>query len=374
MKKIVAIIVVIGVVALIIFTLFNNRAEMKKEARLNSNRAVPVAVATVSRHELNGQLTQAGLINANSDINIVSELQGRATAVLAQEGSYVSAGSTIVKVENKVPEANFLAAQNNYQKAQKDWKRSNELHKEGLISESDLESARQTFKAAEAQFVSAQYQYNSSEITSPISGIVTSIAVDVGTMLNPGMTVANVVDISKLKVVLNVAEQDAFRLKVGDQAEVETTIYPGVKFFGKIASISVKGDAAHTYPVKILIPNNKQHPLKSGMFGQITIKLGNQVGLAIPRTALVGSAANQQVFVVEGGKAILRDIQAGSEVGTNIVVLQGLREGEMVVVSGQQDLKDSMAVFIQNNVFSQNSVPDSNLQSQQAPKTSAQMP
>jgi RND family efflux transporter MFP subunit len=374
MKKIVAIIVVIGVVALIIFTLFNNRAEMKKEARLNSNRAVPVAVATVSRQELNGQLTQAGLINANSDINIVSELQGRATAVLVQEGSYVSAGSTIVKVENKVPEANFLAAQNNYQKAQKDWKRSNELHKEGLISESDLESARQTFKAAEAQFVSAQHQYNSSEITSPISGIVTSIAVDVGTMLNPGMTVANVVDISKLKVVLNVAEQDAFRLKVGDPAEVETTIYPGVKFFGKIASISVKGDAAHTYPVKILIPNNKQHPLKSGMFGQITIKLGNQVGLAIPRTALVGSAANQQVFVVEGGKAILRDIQAGSEVGTNIVVLQGLREGEMVVVSGQQDLKDSMAVFIQNNVLSQNSVADSDLQAQQAPKTSAHMP
>ncbi len=119
--------------------------------------------------------------------------------MLVQEGSYVTAGSTIVKVENQVPQANFLAAQNNYQKAKKDWDRSNELYKEGLIAENDLEIVRQTYKAAEAQFVSAQHEYNSSAIAAPISGIVTSVPVDVGTMLNPGMTVANVVDISKLK-------------------------------------------------------------------------------------------------------------------------------------------------------------------------------
>ena len=355
MKKVFFFIVVFGGIFLILFTLFKNRAEMKQEARNNGSRETPVAVATASEQNLNDQLIQTGLITASSDINIVSELQGKATAVLVQEGSYVKAGSTMIKVENQVPEANFLSAQNNYQKAQKDWERSNDLHKQGLISDIDLESARQTFKTAQAQFVSAQREYNNSSITSPISGIVTSIPVDVGTMLSPGMTVANVVDISKLKVVLNVAEQDAFRLKVGDQAEIETGIYPGVKFHGKIASISVKGDAAHTYPVKIMIPNNGEHPLKSGMFGQITIKLGNQTTLAIPRNAMVGSTENPQVFIVEDGKAKLRKIQIGSEIGTNITVLQGITAGEQVIVNGQEDLKDNSAVAIQNDIFGQSS-------------------
>ncbi len=353
MKKVVFFTIVFVGVFLILFTLFKNRAEMKQEARSNGNRATPVAVAVASEQNLNNQLTQTGLITASSDINIVSELQGKATAVLVQEGSYVKAGSTIIKVENQVPEANFLSAQNNYQKAQKDWERSNDLHKQGLISDIDLESARQTFKTAEAQFVSAQHEYNNSAITSPISGIITSIPVDVGTMLSPGMTVANVVDISKLKVVLNVAEQDAFRLKAGNQAEIETGIYPGVKFYGKIASISVKGDAAHTYPVKIIIPNNSEHPLKSGMFGQITIQLGNQNSLVIPRQALVSSNESPQIFVVEDGKAKLRNIQVGTEIGTNIAVLQGLRQGEQVVVSGQGDLKDNADIMIQQDNFKQ---------------------
>jgi len=282
--------------------------------------------------------------------------------VLVQEGYYVRAGSTIVKVENQVPQANFLSAQNNYQKAQKDWERANELHKEGLISDTDLETAHQTFRAAEAQYISAQHDYNNSVITSPISGIITSIPVDVGTMLTPGTIVANVVDISQLKVTINISEQDVFRLKVGDQAEIETAVYPGVKFFGKIASISAKGDTAHTYPVKILIPNNKQHPLKSGMFGQITFNLGNQVAIAIPRNALVGSIQNPQVFVVEDGKAKLCNIQVGSKVGTNIAVLQGLSEGEKVVVSGQEDLKENTGVTIQNDFFNQSSTGGFNSQ------------
>ncbi len=355
MKKVFFFIVVFGGIFLILFTLFKNRAEMKQEARNNGNRETPVAVATASDQNLNSRLIQTGLITANSDIDIVSELQGKATAVLVQEGSYVKAGFTMIKVENQVPEANFLAAQNNYQKAQKDWERSKDLHKQGLISDIDLESARQSFKTAQAQFVSAQREYNNSSITSPISGIVTSIPVDVGTTLSPGMTVANVVDISKLKVVLNVAEQDAFRLKVGDQAEIETGIYPGVKFPGKIASISVKGDAAHTYPVKIMIPNNREYPLKSGMFGQITIQLGNQTALAIPRNAMVGSAENPQVFIVEDGKAKLRNIQIGSEIGAHITVLEGIVAGEQVIVGGQEDLKDNSAVAIQNDIFGQSS-------------------
>ncbi|HBE80609.1 MAG TPA: hypothetical protein DDW65_22915 [Firmicutes bacterium] len=348
MKKIIVLVGIIAIFGLIIFTLFNNRAQMQQSARKRPTVAFPVTVAAVSQQNYNEQISQAGLLVANSDVAIVSQLQGQATAIMVHEGSYVSAGSPITKLEDQVPEANFLSAQTSYQNAQKDWKRSSALHKDGLISDAELESARLTYKSAEAQFVSAQKQYHNSMITSPITGIITSVPISVGTMVNQGMIVANVVDISQLKVMLNVGEQDAFKLKPGDQAVIETDVYPGIKFYGKVENISAKGDELHTYPVKIVIPNNKQYPLKSGMFGHVSINLGNQIALSIPRDALLGSVQNAQVFVVENEKAKLQNIQVGSEIGTNIAILNGLEEGQKVVTSGQYNLKDNSMVSVED--------------------------
>ena len=168
-------------------------------------------------------------------------------------------------------------------------------------------------------------------------------------MVQPGMVVSNVVDISKLKVRLNVAEQDAFKLKVGDPVEVSTDVYPGKTFSGRIASISAKGDESHTYPVEITLPNSKVNPLKAGMFGRVSfVSMTSSRALSIPRESLVGSIRNPQVFVIENGLAKHRDLVVGDVIGKNISVLKGLREGETVVVSGQNNLKDSVTVEVVN--------------------------
>jgi multidrug efflux pump subunit AcrA (membrane-fusion protein) len=101
------------------------------------------------------------------------------------------------------------------------------------------------------------------------------------------------------------------------------------------------------YPVRIVLPNNsRKYPLRSGMYGKVTFNLPSQTSLTIPRTALLGSVNTPQVFVVEGGKAVQRDLVIGATVDNKIVVLQGLNEGETVVTSGQENLKDGIAVDI----------------------------
>jgi hypothetical protein len=112
------------------------------------------------------------------------------------------------------------------------------------------------------------------------------------------------VDISKLKLKLNVSEKDAFRLKKGDKVDISTDVYPGVKFTGSIEFVSVKGDEAHTYPVEISLPNSREHPLKAGMFGKAAFRTsGEEPVLVIPRETLVGSIKDAKVFVVENGIA-----------------------------------------------------------------------
>lgn len=349
MKKTILLIASILVVSLIVFTLFHNKAEMAKKAKIVPITSYPVSVVTVSKQKLDQALSLVGVIVANNDVAIVSEVSGKVTQVFVKEGSYVSAGAPVIKIDDTLLKASYISAQTSFEKAKNDWERKQSLEKDGLISASDLEAASQTYKSAEAQFIAARRQYENTTVTSPISGLVTSRPVNIGMMVNPGTMVANVIDNSLFKVKLNIGEENAFKLREGDSVTVETDVYPGVKFYGKIDSISAKGDEAHTYPVQIVIHGSKQYPLKSGMFGKVTFNIKNQDALTIPREALIGSIKDAQVYVVEDGVAKLRDILVGSAVGTVVAVKQGLNAGDVVVVNGQNNLQDNMAVTIEKN-------------------------
>jgi RND family efflux transporter MFP subunit len=165
-------------------------------------------------------------------------------------------------------------------------------------------------------------------------------------MNNP---VADVVDISKLKFDVNVAENDVFRMKVGDKVEVTTEVYPGVVFEGKIATISDKGDEAHTYPVEVDLYNSRQHPLKAGMFGTVIFASSTKgESLIIPREALIGSVKDPKVFVVNNNTAKLVNLVIGRTYDNYLEVMSGLKEGQTIVVNGQNNLEENSKVKIIN--------------------------
>ncbi len=342
----------IAVLAGIVAVLLNNKAKSDAKAAKSqeTEKAVSVSVVTVGKTTLSRTLSLIGTITANNDVAIVSETSGRVVAIGAKVGDYKPAGSVIAQVDDELKLANFKSAEVAYEKAKKDLERYEALLKEGGISDAQVESARLNFKSAEAQYIVARRQLQDTRITTPISGIVTERRVDIGSVVSNGMVVANVVDIAKLKVKVNVAEKDVFKLKVGEEVEVTTDVYPNVKFKGVIASISDKGDEAHTYPVEITLNNSKEYPLKAGMFGRVHFtSLGEQQTLAIPREALLGSVRSARVFVAENGVARLRPITVGQEVGKMLEVLEGLQEGELVIVSGQNNLRDGYAINVINN-------------------------
>lgn len=347
MKRIKFIAMGVLVLAAIVAILWNNKNQMQAKSKTTSITSYPVSVARVTLQQLSESLSLVGTISANNDVAIIAETQGRVIGVHANVGDSRQAGALLLQIDDELKKSEFMKAEITYERAKKDAERYAALREEHSATEWQKENAWQAFKIAEAQYIKARKEYRDTKISTPISGIVTGRSVDVGTMVQPGMVVANVVDISKLKVKLNVAEQDAFKLKSGDPVEVTTDVYPGVKFAGKIANISSKGDESHTYPVEVTLPNSKTHPLKAGMFGRITfVSMARGETLSIPREALVGSVKNPQVFVVENSLAKRRDLVVGDVVGTNVAVLQGLSRDETIVVNGQNNLKDSVTVEI----------------------------
>jgi RND family efflux transporter MFP subunit len=351
MKKLLVSLSVIGIAGWMILGLFHNKAEVERKSKVVHNAAVSVVITEVQPQTLQENLTKTGLIVARNEVAVVSEASGKIIAVHAGVGSYLRAGAPIVKLDDELAKANFLSARTHYDKARKDWGRASELYKQGLISSSELETAQNNFLAAEAAQLTAERQYKNTMITTPIAGMVTDRPVNLGAMVNPGTVIATIIDNSSFKIVVNVGAREAFKLEVGDRANVTTDVYPGTEFLGRIACISAQSDEARSFPVEVVIANNKDYPMKSGIYGKVTFRLGTERPvLAIPRDAVIGSIKNPQVYVVENGIAKLREIVVGSEIDTQLEVLRGLKEEEQVVVSGQDNLRDNIAVEVMKSI------------------------
>jgi RND family efflux transporter MFP subunit len=336
-----------AILAIIVAVLLYNKSRMDARAKNAVLGAVPVTVATVMKQELTNTHALVGTIAGRNDVAIVAETQGKIVAVRAEIGDAVRAGSLIMQVDDELKKAAYEAAEVNYEKVKRDLERQEALFAQQSTTDAMLEAARLGFKAVEAQYVLAKRQYNDTRITSPIDGVVTARPANVGTYVQSGNVVANVVDISALKVRINVSENDVFRLRKGDNVTVTTDVYPKAVFEGSIRSISAKGDESHMYPVEVTLANSAETPLRAGMFALVTFSTLEHEGVVtIPRQALLGSVRQAKVFVVEGGVARLREIIVDSEVGTVVEVVRGLKEGEIVVVNGQNNLKDNMNVEI----------------------------
>lgn len=335
------------VLGIIITVLMHNKAKSESTSRNDKMSTFPVSAAIVGKEKLQESLSMVGTIVGNNDVAIVSETQGRVVSVFAKVGDYTAAGTPIAQVDDEVKQANFKVAEANHEKTKKDLARNEELFKDRTISESQIEGSRLAFTSAETQYIVAKRQLNDTRIKTPIAGIVTSRTVDFGVMVQPGMTIANVVDISKLKVKLNVGESDAFKLKAEDKVKIITDVYPGVTFDGRIESISSKGDEAHTYPVEITFANSNESPLKAGMFCRVSfVSVHTFESVVIPREAIIGSIKEPKVYVIENGLAKLRSVIAGDESGTKLQIVQGLKEGERIVTAGHNNLKDNVPVTI----------------------------
>ncbi len=310
---------------------------------------VPVTVVPTTRQKLSSALSLVGTISASNDVNVISETQGVAKAVYVKVGDRVAGGTVLLQVDDEIPRSNLAAAEINHEKALRDFERSEALYQENSLSASQLDAARLGLKAAENQLDIARRQLENTKIKSPIAGTVNARFVSVGSMVGSGTPVANVVDITTLKVKVNVTEREAFQLAPGDSVEMSVDVYPGVTFVGRVDNIASKADEAHTYAVELTVPNSSRHPLKAGLFARIGfLSIVPTESLVIPREALIGSIKDAQVFVVRGGIAHLAKIVIGKQTATHLEVLRGVGVGDSIVTSGQNNLSDESRVIVVN--------------------------
>ena len=121
--------------------------------------------------------------------------------------------------------------------------------------------------------------------------------------------------------------------------------YPGDKFIGKVTMISPVVDlGTRAAPIEIKI-KNKDHKLQSGMFAKVKLVIEEQKEIpVILKEAIIGRGANTYVYVLDGKRVFLKRVMLGIRQGPYYGVESGVKEGDMVVIVGQQRLRDGCLV------------------------------
>ena len=303
-----------------------------------------------------------GALEGIREANVNSETQGRITSISTNNGARIGQGSAIVVVDNELKaialqqaEAQRLTAEASLEKAKIDLGRSQELQKTSAVTKSQLELAELQVKSSEAMLKGAQSQESMAKrqladatIKSPFAGVVAMRYVNQGELLSPGIKVATVIDDSKMKLKINISEMDVPLVKIGDKVTVTVDAQGTKQYLGKISTISSKADMARSYVVEVEIPNNDRS-LKSGMFARAEIDREAARSVpTVPAAAVVYNGTRQQVYLVdEKGIAHLRGIKLGTTTPERAEIVEGLKDGDVVITFGQAQLKDGVHVKIQ---------------------------
>lgn len=278
---------------------YNTRQDARKElpARRVFQKTV-VNVMPVEKEDLNLVLSYVGSLKAQDEAGAFSKVSGKLIGYEVKEGDRVAQGDVIAWVDR---------------------------------DETGL-------------------KYEAAPIESPIAGIIGRIMLDKGASIQAegtvqGTAAAIVVNMDEMLVELNIAEQDIPYFSCGLKAIVTVDAYPAKTFEGEVSQVSQIVDSrTRTLPVEIKI-SNVDHRLKSGMFGRIFINAFVKKGvLVVSQDALIEELGQNYVFVADGDTARKQRVSLGIRDDGKIEITDGVKENEMVIVFGQQGLKDGALI------------------------------
>ena len=331
-------------------------------------QAVPVGVVTASRQDITQGAEFVGRIEAIQRVNVRAQVSGYLKSVDFKEGDIVQEGAKLYEIEPDPFEAAQLQARGAVLQAQAQLTnatlqlaRAEELVKSAATSVSvrdERKASQQTAQGAlikaEADLRTATINLGYATITSPINGKIGRTAMTKGNLVGPDSGVlTTIVSVDPIYAVFPVSQREFLKLQAAgvkaarEQAIVRLRFANGADYPepGRIDFVDVKVDrSTDTVIVRATMPN-PQGELLDGQFVRVRVEGEKPIEqVVIPQAALVIDQEGAYVFVVEDGKAVVRRVKTGQEVGRGVVIQQGLQGGEQVVLDGITTLRPGAPV------------------------------
>jgi RND family efflux transporter MFP subunit len=311
-----------------------------------------VETDTVQTLDFHEQVTLVGRTEAIVDSRIVSEVSGPVFAVNAGEGNWVEKGEVLLTIDPEphrlaldAKEAEAEEARLTAELAASNWERTKDLFAKKLVREATRDSVRAWASAAEARHkrLSAERDqlardYRNCRIKAPFAGYTGRRLVDIGEWVTPGTPVFEMVDLSRIKVVVDLPERHFGRLSIGSPVTIMASVKGEAPLVGTITGFSPRAvEETHTYPVIVTV-DNPEYRVGSGALVRATLSMDQMfTSLAVSKDAIVRQGPQTMVYTIHDGQAAPIPVMVTSNQGTmSAIAGEGLMQGMPVVVRGNE--------------------------------------
>jgi len=346
-KYLVYTLIVVGIGALIFYRISDNKKSEEKNSKGPGGKtALNVTGIVLKPQVFLDNLALSGSIEANEQVDIRSEISGIVESINFQEGTMVSKGQVLFKVNDIELRAQLANVKTSQGLASENERRAKLLLEKEAISQEEYDIASADFKSSKAQTQLIQAQIAKTTVRAPFSGKIGLRAISNGTYVTPTTPIAKLVNTSQLKITFSIPEKYASQMKVGNALSF-TTAGSTEKFAAKIYAIEPEIEIA-TRTLKVrAIAQNPDGKLYPGTFANVALPLDHiKDALLVPTEALIPIQNGKKIFISENGKAKEIIVQTGSRTEKEILVLTGLKAGDTVLTSGVMTLKNGSPVKV----------------------------
>lgn len=301
-----------------------------------------VSVAKVTVREVPQTATYTSTVQAYVKNNIAPQMTGRIVKINAEIGDFVKKGDVLAEIDK----AQLLQAQLQLQNQEVEYERLKALYDAGGLSKSDLDAIALQYNVTKTQVDNLM---ENTVLRSPVDGVVTARNYDAGDMYSMSAPIYTVEQIVPVKLLVGISESEYSKVKRGDSVEIKADALPDLSFYGKIDKIYPTIDpATRTFTVEVVVKNNYK-TLRPGMFARVTVDFGSSNNAVIPDVAVVKQQGSGERFVYvlnDDGTVTYTKVVLGRRLGAEYEVLEGLKDGDVVVTGGQIRLKDGIKVTV----------------------------
>lgn len=293
---------------------------------------------------LQNKIFSNGTLMSNEEVEIRSEITGKITQILFEEGKRVKKGDLLVKINDAELQATLKKNKSRETLARDKEYRYKQLLEKNLTSQQEYDVALGELNSVLADIEFTQAQIEKTEIRAPFDGIIGLRSVSVGSYISPQTKIATLQNINPMKVDFSVPQKYFGLIREGKTIYVRSSS-TGKVYTGKIYAVEPKIDQnTRTVQARAVIPNERGE-LTPGAYVEIDIVLEEfNNAILVPSETIVPDFEGEKVFVYRNGKAVPQYVTTGIRTEKEVQILSGLKAGDTLITSGIIQLKPNLKV------------------------------
>lgn len=318
-------------------------------------KTVNITTKTVAPSTFASYVRVVGNVETSNDIMISAEVNGRVIDYKVVEGAQVKKGQTIVKIDDSKLKQEKARLEAMTSQTKEQYERLKKVYEEdGIGSELDYLNAKYAYEQSNSALESIKIDLENTSIKAPFNGEVEAIMVEEGEMVSPGMQVVRLIGSDAYKIVAGVPARYSDAVQIGDKVDVwfdtqvKDTLNSAINYVG--GSINPQN---RTFRIETRLPNNKSY--KVDMIANLRLKTVELSNVLVISEEFVYSKDSRYVVYVlsenEEGKAVAneREVKLGLSYQTNVIIEEGLAEGDKLITLGSAFLDDGMRVTVKDD-------------------------